>query len=390
MPAWGCGRCALRQSAAQEFDVVVHLAGIRREEPPEQRFARINVEGTRHVLTEARRAGVTRVVYMSSLGAEKGQSSYHGSKVHAEDLVRGFGGVWTILRPGNVYGPGVGTIALFLRLVRTFPFVPAIGYPDIRFQPICVGDLAEAVARIVERDDLAGRSLELADDDTTSQRELFERLRELKSRTPPLVVLPGRLVSAGARLLEWVHITPPITEDQVTMFKEWNVLPADGRNELRDELGVAPLPLKDGMELLAYTTPEQLPSHLTGTLMRRRFWIDMEGSTMSEGEVMSIVQRDFAQLLPIGTASLVREELSSSIRVVESVCKRAGGRAVGGMQRFAERLDLDQGEATDACMERLVQRREVIRHEQRSPLPSDGPSRRTHVATSPRSEFPRR
>ena len=80
--------------------------------PPEQTFARINVEGTRNVLQEARRAGVRRLVYMSSLGAERGQSAYHQSKFRGEEAVRSFAGEWTILRPGNVYGVAFNSNAL--------------------------------------------------------------------------------------------------------------------------------------------------------------------------------------------------------------------------------------------------------------------------------------
>ena len=301
------------KGAAEGCDAVVHLAGIMHEQPPEQTFTRINVEGTRNVLQEARRAGVRRLVYMSSLGAERGQSAYHQSKLRGEEAVRLFAGEWTIIRPGNVYGPGVGTIALFLRLVRTLPVVPAIGDADQRFQPIWVGDLAEAVARTVKRSDLAGKVLELAGSDTTSQRELFERFRSLSSRTPSLVVLPGALVSAGARMLEALHFTPPITEDQVTMYEEGNVLLGGGRNELREVLHIEPLPLRDGLALMAYATPEQLPASGTGTLVRRRFWAEIEGATMTPEETIALVQRDFQNLVPEGAASVGSEELSSKV-----------------------------------------------------------------------------
>lgn len=301
------------RGAAEGCDALVHLAGILHEEPPEQTFTRINVEGTRHVLQEARRAGVRRLVYMSSLGAERGQSAYHQSKLRGEEVVRSFAGEWTIIRPGNVYGPGVGTIALFLRLVRTLPVVPAIGDADQRFQPIWVGDLAEAVARTVKRPDLASKVLELAGTETTSQRELFERFRTLSARSPSLVVLPSALVSAGARMLEALRFTPPITEDQVTMYEEGNVLLGGGRNELREVLHIEPLPLRDGLALMAYATPEQLPASGTGTLVRRRFWAEIEGATISPEETIALVQRDFQELVPEGAATVGSERLSPSV-----------------------------------------------------------------------------
>src|SRR5690348_12117595 len=60
-------------SAAAGCDAVVHLVGIVDESPPEVSFQRINVEGTENVVREAERAGVRRIVYMSSLGCEDGE-----------------------------------------------------------------------------------------------------------------------------------------------------------------------------------------------------------------------------------------------------------------------------------------------------------------------------
>lgn len=298
------------RGAAEACDAVVHLAGIVRDDPPDQTLERVNVEGTRNMLDEARRAGVKRFVFVSSLGAERGESEYHQSKFHAEEAVRGFPGEWTILRPGNVYGPGVGTIALFLRLVRTLPVVPAVGDADQRFQPIWVGDLAEAVARVLRRDDLAGKALDLAGLESTSQRELFEHFCELTSRSPSLVVLPRTLVSTGARLLQAVHLTPPISEDQVTMLEEGNLLPEGRSNALRDVLHIAPLPLRDGLALVAYAAPEQLPSEGAGTFVRRRVWAEVEGSTWTPQQAIDVIQRDFEELIPNVAAVAGAEETS--------------------------------------------------------------------------------
>jgi len=63
--------------AANGCDAIVHIAGIAFEEPPKLTFASVNVDGTRNVLDEAKRAGVQRFVYVSSLGADTGESPYH-------------------------------------------------------------------------------------------------------------------------------------------------------------------------------------------------------------------------------------------------------------------------------------------------------------------------
>ena len=95
------------RGAADGCDAVLHVAGIVAESPPDVTFQKVNVEGTARLAREARRAGVRRFVYVSSLGADHGESGYHRSKKAAEEVVRAeFPGDWLVCRPGNVYGPG--------------------------------------------------------------------------------------------------------------------------------------------------------------------------------------------------------------------------------------------------------------------------------------------
>src|SRR5688572_27887151 len=74
--------------AAQGCEVVVHITGIVEENPPENTFEKINVEGTRNILEAASTAGVRRFIFLSSLGADVGASAYHQSKLRAEQLVQ--------------------------------------------------------------------------------------------------------------------------------------------------------------------------------------------------------------------------------------------------------------------------------------------------------------
>ena len=145
------------QGSANGCDVVVHVAGIVAESPPEITFSAVNVDGTRNMLRETERAGVGRFIYLSSLGADRGQSGYHVSKLAGESVVKEFHGGWIILRPGNVYGPGDEVVSVLLKMVRTLPALPVIDGGDDRFQPVWVDDLAKAIASAVERSDLHGR-----------------------------------------------------------------------------------------------------------------------------------------------------------------------------------------------------------------------------------------
>ncbi len=264
------------RGAAEGCDAVLHMAGIVEEAPPEITFDKINVQGTKHMLAEAARAGVKRFVYVSSLGAESGASGYHRSKRDAEAIVRGFGGAWTICRPGNVYGPGDEQISMLLRMVRgASPIVPKIGDGEQPFQPIWWEDAAFALAEVVERDDLANQELDLAGAETTSQNDLLERFNVITGRDVRAIGLPETVASIGAKAISLIGWDVGFSEDQLQMLREGNVIAPGATNALTETLGIEPTTLDAGLRALCDQQPEQLSDDGVGALKRKRYWADI-------------------------------------------------------------------------------------------------------------------
>ncbi|MGE3693061.1 MAG: NAD-dependent epimerase/dehydratase family protein [Novosphingobium sp.] len=88
-----------------ETEAVLHVAGVT-SAPDAAGFEAGNVTGTLAVIEAARRAGVPRLIFVSSLSArEPGLSLYGASKARAEKLVRASGLDWTMVRPPAIYGP---------------------------------------------------------------------------------------------------------------------------------------------------------------------------------------------------------------------------------------------------------------------------------------------
>ena len=287
------------KGCAEGCDLVLHVAGIVEESPPEVTFENTNVEGTRAILREAERSKVGRFIYVSSLGAEAGQSPYHRSKRRAEDIVRNFAGGWIILRPGNVYGPGDEVVSVLLTMVRTLPVVPVVGSGDDKFQPIWVGDLAGAIAACVDRTDLHGRVLDLAGPDVTSINDLLNRLGEITSRAPARIPVPGFLVGAGATIAGMLGAKLPINENQLTMLSEENVIRTPGGNALTGVLQITPTTLDSGLRRLADAQPEQTPDEGVGALRRKRFWADISGSHLTAEELFARLRVRFGELTPL-------------------------------------------------------------------------------------------
>jgi NADH dehydrogenase len=286
------------RGCAEGCDIVVHVAGIMEESPPERTYESVNVEGTRSIVREAERCKVGRFIYVSSLGAEAGTSPYHRSKRSAEGIVRGFAGGWIILRPGNVYGPGDDVISLLLTMVRSLPVVPVIGSGDDQFQPIWVEDLAAALSEAVRRTDLHGRVLELAGEERTSLNEIMDKLSEITARNPARVPIPPFLASAGITMASLLGVKLPVTESQLTMLCEGNFIRTPGANALTGVFHIKPTSLDSGLRKLADAMPEQTPDKGVGLLKRKRYWIDIAGSTLTSEELFDRFRVRFAELSP--------------------------------------------------------------------------------------------
>ena len=304
-PAAITEQSALR-GCAEGCDLVLHLAGIIEESPPENTYETVNVEGTRTIVREAERCKVGRLIYVSSLGADAGTSPYHRSKRRAEEIVRGFAGGWIILRPGNVYGPGDDQISLILTMVRTLPVIPVIGGGDHEFQPIWVEDLAAAIGESVRRTDLHGRVLELAGEERTSINAILDRFGEITGRSPARVPIPTFLASAGVNMAGMLGVKVPLTESQMTMLSEGNWIRTPGTNALVGVFRITPTPLDSGLRKLADSLPEQTPDKGVGALKRRRYWIDIGGSRLTAEELFARFRERFSEVVP-GTMDLSAE-----------------------------------------------------------------------------------
>ena len=307
--------------AAEGCDVVVHLVAIVDEAPPDVTFQRVNVDGTRNILSEAERAGVRKIVYVSSLGCERGRSPYHQSKLAGEEMVRAFGGEWIIVRPGAVYGPGDEHLSVLLRMVRTLPAVPIIGDGDQPVQPLWHEDAAAAIAIAVERDDLNGGVYDLAGAELTSQRDLVDRLRRLTNRTSVDIPVPQLLAQFGIKAAGAVGVDLGFSDSQLQMLIEGSALPPDANNALTGVFGITPRSLDDGLRLLADVQPEQLPDDGVGPLTRKRFWADIADSRFDADRLLDYVRLNFSTLAPAimsasaepGTPSLVEEGVTLTL-----------------------------------------------------------------------------
>lgn len=156
-------------------DVIVNAAGLLRG--PDMRAVHVDMPVA--LLAAARQAGVKRVVLLSAISARPDVlTDYSQTKLAGEDVLRGSGVSWVILRPSLVYGEGSYGGTSLLRGLAGIPLLmPLPGTGEFHFSPIHVGDLAETVKLVCEDERFVSELLEPAGPETLSLRELLQRYR---------------------------------------------------------------------------------------------------------------------------------------------------------------------------------------------------------------------
>ena len=220
---------------------VINLIGILYE-TRRQTFQAIHADLPGRIARAAAAAGVQRLVQISAIGADpESASAYARSKAAGERAVREAFPQVTILRPSIVVGPKDGFFNRFAAMARLSPALPLIGGGRTRFQPVYVGDVADAIVAALERDDALGRTYELGGPQIYSFTELMRYMLEVIGRRRPLVPISFELATLQARVLELAPV-PPLTRDQVELLKTDNVVATDAAT-LAD-LGVTPTPIE--------------------------------------------------------------------------------------------------------------------------------------------------
>jgi uncharacterized protein YbjT (DUF2867 family) len=200
-------------------------------------FQAVHVAAAERVAAQARRAGVTRLVHVSGIGADPNSASkYIRSRGQGELAVRhAFPGA-TIIRPSALIGPDDALIGGLAAMLDKFPVFPLFGRGHTKLQPAHVEDVGEAVARILEAEQPAPL-YEFGGPQVFSYRALVETIARRLGRKPlllPVAFALWRLAGAAAEMLA----SPPFTRNQVELMQQDNVASAGLPGF--DALGIAP------------------------------------------------------------------------------------------------------------------------------------------------------
>ena len=248
-------------AAVAGADAVVNLVGILYERG-RQTFDAVHRDGAARVARAAATAGAQRLVQMSALGADlDAPAHYARSKAAGEAAVREVFPDAAIVRPSVVFGPEDDFFNRFAGLARIAPALPVIGgWPPGRirdahgnmrftlcrsggpmFQPVYVGDVADAMQRLLDDPSTAGKIYQLGGPRAYSFKEVMQLVLAEIGRSRLLVPLPYWLAGLQATFLQLLPV-PPLTRDQVRLLRRDNVVDPDALT-LAD-LGITPTPVE--------------------------------------------------------------------------------------------------------------------------------------------------
>ncbi len=227
-------------TATRDADAVINLVGILFERG-RQRFDAVQAEGAQAVALAARAANA-RLVHVSAIGAdENSPSRYARSKAVGERLVLAAQSEAIIMRPSIVFGPEDDFFNRFAALARIAPALPLPGGGHTRFQPVFVGDVAQAIAKAVDGETKRGTVYEIGGPDICTFKELMTFVLATIERNRLLLPVPFALMKLQAAFLQFLP-KPPVTPDQVDLLKRDNVVSAAAHHEGRtlEALGIVP------------------------------------------------------------------------------------------------------------------------------------------------------
>lgn len=191
---------------------VVNCAGALQDSPRDD-LAAVHLKATAALAQACHTAGVRRLVQISAVGVEKGESPFEATKLAAEHALMASGLDWIILRPALVLAPAAYGGSGLLRALAALPFAMPAAHPDAVVQTVSVEDVAEAVLRSVEGPQ-ARFSCDLAAAEPTRLGDVLKGLRAWLGLSPaPVLAIPSVLTGSAGWLadgLAWLGWRSPM------------------------------------------------------------------------------------------------------------------------------------------------------------------------------------
>jgi uncharacterized protein YbjT (DUF2867 family) len=209
------------EPAMQGVETVVHSAFITADikERRDASYQGVNVNGTRHVVEAAKRAGVKKIVLVSGLGTRPDKpGSYMQDRYLAEQIVKNSELSWSVIQPSVQFGEQAAFFKGLADLIRSAPIVPIIGTSQRKFQPIWVEDVVTCLTKMIREPERSGKIYVVGGPEQFTYAEILDMLANALGKKRLKAPLPMPLAYLGAAMMQIALPKPPVTTAALTLF----------------------------------------------------------------------------------------------------------------------------------------------------------------------------
>ncbi len=222
------------ERALRGVDAFVHIAGI---------------EYTPYVLEASLRAGVERLVVVSSTSAHSRFAFRSAPRLTNEALLPESGLRWTVVRPSMIYGSELDhNMHKLLRFLDRSPVFPLFGSGENLWQPVYYEDLARGLYAALTRPGTEGEIYDLPGKRPLRYTDLVRTAAGALGKKVRMVRIPSEPVRRGLLVAEKLKIPLPVKSEQVLRLREDKAYPYE---KARAELSYDPRPFEEGITLEA-------------------------------------------------------------------------------------------------------------------------------------------
>jgi len=223
----------------KDIDLVFHLAAAQHEmNISDEKFWKVNVEGTRNMLDAAVANKVKRFIHGSTIGVYgvldgridensrcKPDNIYGITKLEGEKLVLSYKEKIpvVVIRIPETYGPGDRRLLKMFKAINKNAF-PIIGKGKNLHHLIYIDDLVEGFKLAACNEDASGKIFLFAGKNAVTTNEMVSTIAKHLNKKPPKIKIPLPLIWVGATIIENIFrplkIQPPIHRRRVDFFKK--------------------------------------------------------------------------------------------------------------------------------------------------------------------------
>lgn len=208
-----------RITIKESIHIAVHLVGYWQKEDKKLLY-KVNVEGTRNFIEFCKKNCIDSIIYLSTINVNLNRKGvYAKTKLIAENEVINSGLKYIIMRPTLIYGNGDYGMSKLCNMIKKSKLIPVIGNGKAIEQPIYVGEVVEYIQRAVInfKENII---MPIAGKDAMEYENMIKMLAQQMSINIRIVHLPLSIVALGAKMIEMLRISSPITSEQIVHISE--------------------------------------------------------------------------------------------------------------------------------------------------------------------------